>query len=118
MYSTKPHSSTGRRPTRSATGPQNSWATPKASIKADIVNCASAIGAARLRVSAGRVGKYRSVVTGCKPNNNANAQAAWVGEMTARPQPALTPAECAAPNVAGGTALAWTGGTQTGSLMH
>ena len=57
VYSSKPVISTGRRPTRSATGPQNIWATPKARINADIVSCAALIGAARSRASMGSAGR-------------------------------------------------------------
>ncbi len=52
-----PSSSTGRRPKRSAIGPQNSCPKPKAKINADKVRCAAAIEVPRSLLSKGRVGR-------------------------------------------------------------
>ena len=57
VYSTSPVISTGRRPTRSATGPQNSCPTPKARISADIVSCAALMGAPELAREQGQCGQ-------------------------------------------------------------
>ena len=57
VYSTRPVNNTGRRPTRSAIGPQNSCATPNARISADRVSWADAIEAPSSRVSAGNAGR-------------------------------------------------------------
>ena len=50
-------SSTGRRPKRSAIGPQTSCIRPKARISADIVICTAAIGAAKSRTISGSAGR-------------------------------------------------------------
>ena len=57
VYSASPASSTGRRPKRSATGPQASCAMPKASSSAAIVICAPLIEAPSSCVSWGSEGR-------------------------------------------------------------
>ncbi len=69
-------SSTGRRPKRSATGPQTSCIRPKARISADIVICIADSGAANSRAISGSAGRYRSVITGCRPSSSASSVAA------------------------------------------
>ena len=79
------HKSTGRRPKRSASGPQASCDKPKARISADIVSCVAFIGAPSSRASSGSAGKYRSVTTGCKPSSKVSASAAvWGGTIGER----------------------------------
>ena len=84
VYRPRPTSSTGRRPKRSDSGPQTSCDTPKASSSALSVNCAWATGAFRLRVRAGRAGRYRSVVTGWMESSRARTTTARAGEMGVR----------------------------------
>ena len=79
-YSARPSSSTGRRPSRSDTGPHTSWARPKPRISAAIVNCTAAMPACRSAASAGKAGSIRSVVMGCKPISKASASAANAGD--------------------------------------
>ena len=57
VNSASPASSTGRRPKRSATGPQPSCARPKQTISADSVSCSVAIDAPKSRPSAGSAGR-------------------------------------------------------------
>ena len=79
-YSPKPPNSTGRRPKRSANGPISNCAKPKLSSSADMVSCTAAIGACKSMAKRGSAGKYRSVVTGCKPSSKARASAAFRGD--------------------------------------
>ena len=57
VYSARPPSNTGRRPKRSASGPQTSCARPKQMISADNVSCAAAIEAPRLAWTVGNAGR-------------------------------------------------------------
>ena len=57
VYSARPLSSTGRRPKRSASGPQTSCVRPKQMISADSVSCAAAIEAPRLAWTVGNAGR-------------------------------------------------------------
>ena len=56
-YPARPHSSTGRRPKRSDSGPSTSCEQPKASSSAVNVSCACATGAPKPIVSAGSAGR-------------------------------------------------------------
>ena len=55
--SDSPASSTGRRPQRSAIGPQTSCATPKQMISADSVSCTAPMPAPKALPMAGRAGR-------------------------------------------------------------
>ena len=64
VYKRQPVINIGLRPNRSDSGPQTNCDAPNASSSADSVYCACAMVAFRLVASAGRAGKYKSVVTG------------------------------------------------------
>ena len=66
-----PTSKTGRRPKRSDTGPQNSCEIPKAKTSAVRVSWACVMLAPKPVVSAGKAGRYRSVLSGCRPISSA-----------------------------------------------
>src|SRR5450830_740327 len=71
----------GRRPNRSDSGPQISCEVPKASSSALNVRCACDIGAPKPSVSAGRAGRYKSVVTGWMPSSIDRISTIRLGDM-------------------------------------
>ena len=77
-------SSTGRRPQRSDAGPHTSCIGPNARISTDIVSCVADSGALNSPAMAGSDGRYRSVITGCRPSSSASITAACAMPSGAR----------------------------------
>jgi hypothetical protein len=67
-----PPNKTGLRPHLSDKGPQTNWEVPKAKSSAVSVSWACTMLAPKPWVKAGKAGKYKSVVMGCKPSSNAS----------------------------------------------
>jgi len=83
-YSPMPVSRMGRRPQRSDSGPHSSCEPPKASSSAVKVVWVWATLAPSCSVSRGRAGRYRSVVSGCRPSSRASMAMTNTGDMAAR----------------------------------
>jgi hypothetical protein len=73
-YKPKPSNMMGRRPTLSENGPHNNCEIPNASNKPVSVYCTMPTLACKSAAKPGRLGRYKSVDTGCKPMDKASSK--------------------------------------------